>query len=818
MNNITQLLLDTQDQDFSIRSAAEGSLKKLQELDYPHFLLSLSMELSRDESPPESRRVAGSFLKNSVEGKDSMDNQLNIKRWINLDQPIKSEIKGYLLTTLGSSAAEARHTSSQIIGSLACVEIPRHNWQDLIGKLLGNMAQPGASPQLKQATLETLGYVFEELKQDEIDDVLYAVIQAMNRGEQSSEVRLAAVETLKKGLMFTNFANADCRTHIMTAICDAAKSGEPERMKQGAFCCLTAIAPEYYMVLEPYMETIISLTTEALEGGVETVALQCIDFWRTICQEVIELQEEKKRFAHAKSNPDNHFIEKPLCSLVPVLLGTLLNQVGDGDALKCLGLVAKTIGDAIVPLAMQFVEAHIKMADWWSRKAATSAIGVILEVPCTEKLAPVVDLLMDMMGDSNMEVRGTALFTLGRLFELLHSPALGKRFFTGENFSRIMAVLSKSGKDVPEVSEEVCGAIYLLARGYQPISSEVAHSKRKISSELSPFLSDVISVLLSASELDKVNPFRLPASASAYKALNEVVRVSNIYDYEASRAIVVLMPRIMRRLNTALDAKATSSDNKSNKYKLQALLCDTLCVIILKLGNSSLLAEDTVKESAKFVLLLFCRVLTCDCSTAHDKAALAIGALARVIGSKFVDHMYLFLQYFDVKLLSPIYLQVIGDIFRVLGHEILPFCDYMMVVLYKGLSKRTLKPHILACFGEIALAMGTDFEEYLQPVMKKLKAAANPKYYANVFDEDKVEYGNQLRQGIFKAYSGILKGIKDPKCGFKVAVHLVEFIEAVSKDESRGASVTFTAVDVLSEFGLTMESWKDGLISEVRKY
>uniref|UniRef100_A0ACD5VNV1 Uncharacterized protein n=1 Tax=Avena sativa TaxID=4498 RepID=A0ACD5VNV1_AVESA len=591
------------------------------------------------------------------------------------------------------------------------------------------MAQQGASPLLKQGTLEALEYVFEEfvgLKQNEIDDVLDAVIRAMKRAEQNYEVRLAAVKALQNVLKFANFANEDCRNRLMTAICDAAKSdeGEEKKIKQGAFSCLTAIAPENYMALEPYTETILSLTTEALEEGEETVALQCIEFWSTICGEVIKLREQKSVLL-TRSTADCCFIEKPLCSLVPVLLKTLLNQEGDADALNiftsattCLGLVARTIRDAIVPLAIQLIVRNIEMADWRSRKAATSAVGVILEGPSVEKLAPVVGLLIDRMEDPNMEVRGTAVCTLGRVFELLHSPARAKRFFTDEDFCRVMAVLSKCGKDVPEVSEEFCGAIYFLARGYQSISSKVDHSKKKFSSQLSPFLSGVIDVLLSASELDKEAPFGLPASTSTYKALIELVRVSNIEDYEAAIAIRVLMPRIMRRLNTALDAEAISPSDKSNKYNLQALQCDVLHAIIQKLARS--LEAEMVKESAQFVLLLFCRVLTCDCSTARDKAALAIGALAHTVGPKFVAYMSILLQYYNVKLFSPIYIEVIGNIFHVLGDEILPYCDYMMDVLYKGLSKQRLKPHILACFGEIALAIGEDFEEYLQDVMTKL--------------------------------------------------------------------------------------------------
>jgi importin subunit beta-1 len=167
---------------------------------------------------------------------------------------------------------------------------------------------------------------------------------------------------------------------------------------------------------------------------------------------------------------------------------------------------------------------------------------------------------------------------------------------------------------------------------------------------------------------------------------------------------------------------------------------------------------------------------------------LAIGALADATGPDFVDHMPILLQYFNVKLLFPIYLRVIGNIFCVLGERILPYCDGIMDVLFRGLSKPTLKPAILECFGEIALAIGKNFEKYLQAVVKRLKDSADPEYYDDVLEEDEVDYSNQLRQGIFKAYSGIIRGIKDPESGLKVAADLVEFTQAVCKDQSRCAS------------------------------
>lgn len=70
---MSNLLVDAQDLDDSIRSVAAGNLKQRQELDFPDFVLSLSAELSKDESPPDFRRFAGIIFKNLVEGNYSED-------------------------------------------------------------------------------------------------------------------------------------------------------------------------------------------------------------------------------------------------------------------------------------------------------------------------------------------------------------------------------------------------------------------------------------------------------------------------------------------------------------------------------------------------------------------------------------------------------------------------------------------------------------------------------------------------------------------------------------------------------------------------
>ncbi|KAM3400340.1 hypothetical protein ACQJBY_005304 [Aegilops geniculata] len=823
--DITQILLAAQSPDGNLRSVAESSLKLFQEQNLPRFLLSLSVELSNDGRPPESRRLAGIILKNSLDAKDCSRKELLGQQWVSLDLSIKSRIKESLLLTLGSSVPDARQASSQVTAKVASIEMPRREWQDLIAKLLGNMTQQGASAPLKQATLEALGYVCEEispehLEQDQVNAVLTAVVQGMNQAELSVEVRLAAVKALYNALYFadSNFANDMERNYIMKVICETAVSNEVE-IRQAAFECLVAIASIYYMHLEPYMQTVFNLTSNAVKGDEESVALQAIEFWSTICDEEIQLQEEYEGYDNADSSANFRFIEKALPSLVPMLLETLLKQEEDQEqddnvwnismsSGTCLGLIAKAVGDAIVPLVMPFVEANITNPNWHCREAATFAFGSILDGPSLPKLAPLVhaglDFLLNAMKDPNSQVKDTTAWTLGRVFEFLHSPTSVNPIVTSGNLTRIMTVLLESSKDAPNVAEKVCGAIYFLAQGYE-------NTADSISSVLTPYLPSVITSLLSASDCADTTHFRL--RSSAYEALNEIVRVSNID--ETSSILGQLLQEVMRRLNLTFDLEIFSSGDKENQSDLQALLCGVLQVIVPKLSNSD--AESIITQNADQLMFLFLRVFACHGSTVHEEAMLAIGVLADAIGPDFVKYMPEFFKYLEAGLqnheeyqVCSISVGVVGDICRTLEDKVLPFCDGIMTVLLKDLSNPMLnwsvKPHIFSCFGDIALAIGENFEKYLPYAMPMLQGAAELVVVLDQSDDDMVHYGNQLRRGIFEAYSGILQGIKGPKAQLMVpyATHLLQFTEAVYKDGSRDESVTKAAVAVLGDLADTL--------------
>ncbi|CAA7051050.1 unnamed protein product [Microthlaspi erraticum] len=817
---ITQYLLSAQSPDARVRTEAETSLKQFQEQNLPQFLLSLSHELANNDKPAESRRLAGILLKNSLDAKDSATKDHLVKQWFAIDVALKSQIKELLLRTLASSAQEARHTSAQVIAKVASIEIPQKQWPELVGSLLNNMTQQGSPAHLKQSTLETLGYVCEEIShhdlvQDEVNSVLTAVVQGMNQSENSADVRLAAAKALLNALDFsqTNFENEMERTYIMKMVCETACSKEAV-IRQAAFECLVSIASTYYDVLAHYMETLFQLTSNAVKGDEENVALQAIEFWSTICDEEIDRQEYDSPDTGDSSPPHSSFIQKALPHLVPMLLETMEKQDEDQDhdddvwnismaGGTCLGLVSRTVGDAIVPLVMPFVEINIRNPNWRSREAATYAFGSILEGPTIDKLAPMVaaglEFLLAATKDENNHVRDTTAWTLSRIFEFLHTPDSGFSVISQENLPKIVKVLLESIKDVPNVAEKVCGAIYNLAQGYEDSAAG--------SSLLSPYLTEIITHLLDAAA--RTDGAESKLRTAAYETLNEVVRCSNLL--ESSGIITQLLPVIMTKLGQTMDVAIVTTEDREKQAELQASLCGVLQVIIQKLSST----EETkpiISQNADQIMVLFLRVFGCHSSSVHEEAMLAIGALAYATGAEFLKYMpelfkylQMGLQNFEEYQVCSITVGVIGDICRALDDKILPFCDPIMGQLIENLKNdalhRSVKPPIFSSFGDIALAIGAHFERYVGATLQIMQGAAQVCAQMDTLDEELMDYANQLRKSIFEAYSGILQGFKDGKAEVMMpyAQHLLQFVEVVSKDSLRDEGVTKAAVAAMGD-------------------
>ncbi|KAM4068688.1 hypothetical protein ACB094_12G032000 [Castanea mollissima] len=831
---VTQILLNAQSIDGNVRKHAEDSIKQFQEQNLPSFLLSLSGELANDDKPVESRKLAGLILKNALDAKEQHRKFELVQSWVTLDSAVKAQIRTCLLQTLSSAVSDARSTASQVIAKIAGIELPQKQWPELIVSLLSNIHQQAAN--VRQATLETLGYLCEEVSpnvvdQDQVNKILTAVVQGMNASEGNNDVRLAATRALYNALGFAhaNFSNDMERDYIMRVVCEATLSPEV-KIRQAAFECLVSISSTYYEKLAHYIQDIFNITAKAVREDEEPVALQAIEFWSSICDEEIDILEDYGGdFTGDSAIPCFYFIKQALPALVPMLLETLLKQEEDQDQDEgawniamaggtCLGLVARTVGDDIVPLVMPFIEENITKPEWRQREAATYAFGSILEGPSPDKLTPIVNVALTFMltaltKDPNNHVKDTTAWTLGRIFEFLHGSTIDSPIITQANCQQIITVLLQSMKDVPNVAEKACGALYFLAQGFEEGGP---------SSPLTPFFQEIVQALLTVTHREDASESRL--RTAAYETLNEVVRCSTD---ETATMVLHLVPIIMTELHKTLEGQKLSSDERERQSELQGLLCGCLQVIIQKLGSSEP-TKYLFMQYADQIMELYLRVFACRSATVHEEAMLAIGALAYATGPDFAKYMPEFYKYLEMGLqnfeeyqVCAVTVGVVGDICRALEDQILPYCDGIMTQLLKNLSSnqlhRSVKPPIFSCFGDIALAIGENFEKYLMYAMPMLQSAAELSAHTSGADDDLVDYTNSLRNGILEAYSGIFQGFKNsPKTQLLIpfALHILQFLDSIYMEKDMDDVVMKTAVGVLGDLADTLGSNAGTLIQQ----
>ena len=92
-----------------------------------------------------------------------------------------------------------------------------------------------------------------------------------------------------------------------------------------------------------------------------------------------------------------------------------------------------------------------------------------------------------------------------------------------------------------------------------------------------------------------------------------------------------------------------------------------------------------------------------------------------------MPYLYPALKAHEDTQLCTVAVGVIGDISRALGEHSSQYSNAFMSVLLENLQSdvlnRNVKISILSCFGDIALAIGSDFEPYLATTMGVLTQA-----------------------------------------------------------------------------------------------
>ena len=680
------------------------------------------------------------------------------------------------MSTLGSEDIKAGQSAAQFLAAIASIDIPRELWPELMETLVNNVTN-GPGPRIKQASLQAIGYICESVDPEHLilqsNAILTAVVQGARKEETDANVRFAAISALFDSLEFVrdNFEREGERNYIMQVVCEATQS-EDKRIQISAFGCLVRIMQLYYDKMGFYMEkALYGLTIMGMKSDNAEVCLQAIEFWSTVCEEEVEITMENQDAAalgDAIVRQNYNFAKVALPEILPMLLELLCKQDEDADedewnpsmaAGTCIQLFAQCVQGMIVGPVLRFVEQNIRSENWRHREAAVMAFGSILEGPDRKTLETLVQqalsVLISMMGDSVAQVKDTAAWSLGRITDICVSA-----ISPGEHLPALMQALLAGLNDNPRIIANCCWGIMNLA---EQLGSESSDTQ---TSTMTPYYEQTLNALLSLTErAGNENNSR----TSAYEAISTLVNYAALDSLPLVQNLTtVIMQRIQATL--VMRNQIVGQDERLAYEELQSNLVGVLTSCIRRLNNG-------LNSSADQIMTLLLELLQSvpSQSIIYEDVFIAVGAMTSAVEQNFSIYLDSFLPYLYSALqkeeeyqLCAISIGLIGDICRALGENVRPYCDAFMQHLFQSLQSnvlmRSVKPAILSCFGDIALAIGGEFETYLQPVMQLLQQAST--ITASPDDGfEMIDYVASLREGIVEAYTGIVQALKSGNKG-----------------------------------------------------
>jgi len=781
--NFHDLLVNSISPDKAIRDETLTKIGEYKLQDPGAFITGLVEQLVNENESEDLRQLAGVQLKNFI----SRETDQRLQGvWRNLSGDLRTQIKSAILCLLATPSKKVRNSAASCVAAIASMEIPNKEWPELISMMIKNSGLPELEHKL--AALQTLGYICEDLKENDIEtnernQIFAAICENLDAEQTNPDVKLIAISALLNSLQFAKsvFENGQQREYIFGVILGCCNY-DNHNVKIKAFQCLCDIAKKYYDFLQDFIPKIAQATFDAMNQSEEKIGLQAMEFWCSLCDEEIDRLENYDEHNQPAPGREARFYIKGVADDLTVFILMHLAKDNEFDdewniSMACgslLGLVAQIVGNPIVDKVLEYVTKYISSPEWYYRDAAILAFGSIMEGPTANKLSQVIasalPTMIEKMGDAHSKCRGTAAWTLGRICEF-HCNIVASHQHIGQLCPALLKALEQ---DESEVAAHACYCLYHLVCNLP--------QKTQGSNLLSPHFERMCSTLLNCA-------YRNDAATETNLAVYGLTTLSSIIERapkDGQTTIKFLLKNYIDNLKQTIQI-----NNETNEQK-QILLCGCIQVSCIKLGDS--LNEATASE----LMFLFADLMTAKGGVTPEILA-AVGALAGAIGDKFEPHLENFFKYLKYALgnvAEPTCVKsailCLADIIRALEGKFSAYAEesiQALVELTKNESvDESTKSHIILALGDIGLYCKEQFPNHLVPVMELLNSAAQHSLtVAPEDDYEQIEYLDILRENLVEAYTGILHGLNEIQMSKNYGPYIPDLIKymLIISDEAK---------------------------------
>ncbi|MCQ2819762.1 MAG: hypothetical protein MJ252_21060 [archaeon] len=849
MNNVPQksveeLLTDALSSDMNLLRQTETALSALANQNLCVFLTNLGNILYDETKDIKLRQMSAILFKNILVRSDA-----NIQTYLKIPPKEKSEIRTSVLGSLASNSKEIRTIASTLVAKICKIEKPvESNWPELLKSLTQNCFNENLT--LKLSAIETLGFVCEELTLKDIStqtlhDILNSLVGNIKKQFDNLEVVQYSLKAFTYAIKLSEsfFAGQEERDIIIQSIFNVIKTYQNNDfiLEKVAMLFIEIFSrSNYYDYMENYMTQIFEFSLYLIKNKCKSNEKLSLLGLEILCSLG---DEEEKRDPFLTNTPNNSgavfpnepktklpskkYFNKISTDLQKMIIEYVnVNNIDETETewnlskgfLYLLGILVKVSDNHTTKEFFKQLENQIRQSDndpkmrctCWHLLSSTvdgTARDASKESAYKLVMTCLTKILNDIKPQSDRQLQNSASFLLKRatkLFPRLIDTSMLNTFFD--------ILLSSVRQATSSTGINICHCIVNVIKAYGDLET------KKGSSHLSPFFEKILQSLSMSAE-EELMENKDEFGKLSLERITTIGALINYSSHDKQNVLNEILIKYLQQLETTHTnyAQIISKGIKEEKIKqLQDYYYTLLRIIFLKqqkpisqqVGQNIWILTDQIFKIRKTVFV---------------EANIAMGALAdnmkkdfSVIFPNYYPYLEYSLKQFTEADLNKSGLVTLLSILRELGEGIFNKREEILKTILEVCNgqnvERKNKSLAICCLGELALSLGKNFSNYVNPIMILLFSACEIAMGVGMeMEEENMSFLKNIRYELIQTFTCISFALEDQVTLLVPHVpNIFKFFKAIVNDkilmeERTLLSMMNFIIDMISAFGMEMK-------------
>lgn len=750
----------------AIRREAEMRITDFQSKDYCSFVQNVVSIFKDINSSMELKMLSGIILKNSLHSSDAKIQDLYEQKWSAIDNNTREYIKKQIIECFGNTNEKIANLAGSALGYIARIELSLNLYFDFFDVMVQVMQDDLKASAVYEAvstccatlTNETL-FNFKMFL-NTIFNICMMKLENPQTSANIKEVALKCTMNCFKTLQDV-FNNENAVIRFLNSI--AMSTTTDASLTPKALICLNKFVFLNYNLIENKIPDIITFFNNFWTLPSEEVLVQVIEFW-TILAEIKEI----------------NFIEEYLEFLLPHVL-RLMKKNEDYVDLKwnahkasayLLETISETYGSKILfnNLVFNYIESELNSGDKIRIDTGAIVLGSVIVKECDQQLVNFIKILISYMKDPITEE--SCLWCLAKICETNFYAVVEHLAFLLNQTCEIIISKSPSSTTAAWILNSIFISLNFVKQKKiysTKFSLETQQALKECAfKQIREHFTEILKVLIAANE--NVSLENSTLRVALFAAMAEQIRFTEQEYYELLDNVIVYCQNKIVECVEALN-KASASHIPI----IEDILSNYIILSEVVIGKRS-------KDSASFLLPVYISVLKSKPSSAIGEVYIAVTSNIHDF-SNFLEEFVPFIAR-DLGCLDSFILKsainLIGFMANSIQKNFFHLSTQLIPLLIQNLSSKLIskqvKTQILSVFGDIAISLENNFEQYIDMSMMifmqiiNLEKASDPNYVDDLRDNVIQMFNcilfatcksNKLREVIYKLVEGIKKLLAD---------------------------------------------------------